>query len=95
MIISKSYCANGLETDIHPGTDIKMTGRVIPFWSEVIRLCINAAFKLKECKFIGWDVAITEKGPLLIEGNHTPDLDMVEFVGSHGYLPTIKGLLNL
>lgn len=95
VIISKSYCANGVETDIHPGTDIKMTGRVIPFWSEVIRLCINAAFKLKECKFIGWDVAITEKGPLLIEGNHTPDLDMVEFVGSHGYLPTIKGLLNL
>ena len=95
IIISHSYCANGVETEIHPGTDIRMIGRTIPFWQEVKQLCIDAATRLKDCRFIGWDIAITEKGPLLIEGNHTPDLDMVEFVGSHGYLPLIKKMLNI
>lgn len=40
--------------------------------------------------FIGWDVAITEKSPIFIEGNHDPDLDIMEFVGNSGYLPLIK-----
>lgn len=94
-IVSHSYCANGLETEIHPKTNIRMIGRMIPFWPEVLKLCQEAALRVKDCRFIGWDVAITENGPLLIEGNHTPDLDMVEFVGSHGYLPTIKKMLNI
>lgn len=94
-IISPSYCADGTSSEIHPLTDIHMIGRTIPFWNEVRRICMDAAAKIKECKFIGWDVAISESGPLLIEGNHTPDLDMVEFVGSHGYLPEIKRMLNM
>lgn len=94
-ISSHSYCANGLETEIHPGTNIMMIGKQIPYWNEVKQLCHDAALQLKDCRFIGWDIAITKHGPLLIEGNHTPDLDMVEFVGKHGYLHTIKHALNI
>lgn len=92
-IISPYYAANGTSSYIHPGTDICMLGRKIPFWNEVLKICISAAKIIPSCRFIGWDVAITEKGPLLIEGNHMPDLDMIEFVGNHGYLNKImKGL---
>ena len=70
-----------------------MLGRKIPFWNEVLSICNDAAKKIPKCQYIGWDVAITENGPLLIEGNHMPDLDMIEFVGSHGFLDKImKGL---
>lgn len=94
-VISPSYCANGLITYIHPGTNICMVGRKIPYWKEVLDICDKAARMLPTCRFIGWDVAITEKGPLLIEGNHTPDLDMIEFVGSYGYKYKIRENLHI
>lgn len=93
-IISPYYAANGKSSYIHPGTDLCMLGRRIPHWREVLNICIDAAKKLPKCRFIGWDVAITEHGPVLIEGNHMPDLDMIEFVGSHGYLNRIMKALE-
>lgn len=94
FIVSSYYAANGKSSYIHPGTDICMLGRRIPYWNEVLNICIDAAKKLPKCRYIGWDVAITEHGPLLIEGNHMPDLDMIEFVGSHGYLNKIMKALG-
>lgn len=94
-VVSPYYAANGKSSYIHPGTDICMLGRKIPYWNEVIELCSKAACHLPECRYIGWDVAITEKGPLLIEGNHMPDLDMIEFVGSYGYKYQIMRGLGL
>lgn len=92
-IISPYYAANGKSSYIHPGTEICMLGRKIPFWKDVREICERAANMLPDCRYIGWDVAITENGPLLIEGNHLPDLDMIEFVGSYGYKEKImKGL---
>lgn len=88
-IISKSYEANGLTHYIHPGTQICMLGRAVPYWENVKEICIQAAENLPNCQFIGWDIAVTDKGPLIVEGNHSPDLDMVEFVGSFGYLDII------
>lgn len=80
---------------VHPGTDIVMLGVKIPFWAEVLNLCKSAAEKLHQVRYIGWDVAVKEDGPILIEGNHDPDLDLVEFVGGSGYLPMImKHLRN-
>lgn len=92
-IISPYYAANGKSSYIHPGTEICMLGRKIPYWKEVRDICERAADLLPDCRYIGWDVAITKDGPLLIEGNHLPDLDMIEFVGSYGYKEKImKGL---
>lgn len=92
-IISPYYAANGKSSYIHPGTKICMLGRKIPYWKEVIEICERAANLLQDCRYIGWDVAIAKDGPLLIEGNHLPDLDMIEFVGSYGYKEKImKGL---
>lgn len=38
-IISPSYCANGLITYIHPGTEICMLGKKIPYWEDVVDTC--------------------------------------------------------
>lgn len=94
IIISESYQANGGVNIIHPQTDICMLGQKIPHWQKVQELCKQAAEMLPEVQYIGWDVAIKENGPILIEGNHDPDLDMVEFVGSYGYYNTIMSHLK-
>lgn len=74
----------------HPGSDICMLGREIPHWEEAKDLVRRAAEMLPSIKFIGWDVAVLKNHPILIEGNHDPDLDIMEFVGHSGYLPIIK-----
>ena len=95
VVDSRSWSHRAPGLLVHPGTDIIMPGVRIPFWTEVLDLCKKAAGQLHQVRYIGWDVAIKEDGPILIEGNHDPDLDLVEFVGGSGYLPVImKHLKN-
>lgn len=94
-IISSGWSHIITDNIIHPGSNICMLGRTIPYWNELKIMVTRAAEMMPSVKFIGWDVAITDNGPLLIEGNHDPDLDIMEFVGHSGYLPIIKQHLNL
>lgn len=55
---------------VHPVTGIPITGFKVPFWSEIKQMMEKAVFVAPENRSVGWDVAITEKGPELIEGNH-------------------------
>lgn len=54
----------------HPVTGTHIVGFQIPFWQEVIQMAKDAAQLDTRNRSIGWDIAITSKGPELIEGNH-------------------------
>ncbi len=54
----------------HPVTGKAITGFKIPYWDEALALARKAALYLPENRSVGWDIAITEDGPELIEGNH-------------------------
>ena len=79
---------------IHPGTDIMMLGYKIPHWDEVLSTCEQAAERLPQIRIIGWDVAITQEGVELIEGNHNPDYELFEFLGSTGYYEKITKMID-
>lgn len=81
IIDNKGICNNGEQYIYHPGTDICMLGYEIPNWEIVISSVKEAAITLPQCRFIGWDVAITESGIELIEGNHNPGLYTMESIG--------------
>lgn len=79
---------------IHPGTDIVMLGYRIPNWETVISECEKAAEHLPQIRIVGWDVAVTNDGIELIEGNHNPDYELLEFLGSTGYYKKIKEVIE-
>ncbi|HLV08873.1 MAG TPA: sugar-transfer associated ATP-grasp domain-containing protein [Halanaerobiales bacterium] len=54
----------------HPVTGVDIVGFEVPYFKESIRLAIDAAKFNTSNRSIGWDIAITEDGPELIEGNH-------------------------
>lgn len=54
----------------HPVTNIPIVGFEVPFWQETLIMVKEAALSNKGCRSIGWDIAISEKGPELVEGNH-------------------------
>ena len=81
IIDNKGICNNGCHYIFHPGTSLCMLGYEIPNWNILIHEVKDAAKALPQCRFIGWDVAITESGIELIEGNHNPGLYTMESIG--------------
>ncbi len=68
----------------HPATKIKFDGFEIPYWSEIKEMVCKAAMENTEVKVVGWDVAISNKGPLLIEANRRPGFDLVQVIEDKG-----------
>lgn len=54
----------------HPVTGYQIVGFAIPYWHEIKEIAQAAALLHPENKSIGWDVAVTNEGPQLVEGNH-------------------------
>lgn len=93
VVCTKGKSKNGSDHIYHPGTDIIMLGYKIPNWEKVIKVSCEAAERLPQIRFIGWDIAITEDDVELIEGNHNPDYELLEFLGSNEYYAKIKKLI--
>jgi len=61
------------EYPAHPETGAAIGGKQLPFWQEARALVLRAHSEgFPEYVMVGWDVAITETGPVLIEGNGKP-----------------------
>lgn len=53
----------------HPDSGAEFAGQAIPMWTEVVKAVKYMHQFLPQIKSIGWDVAITPTGPVLVEGN--------------------------
>jgi len=62
--------------DRHPFTGAPLSGRPIPFWREALALAISAHREIEAPFMVGWDIAITAAGPVIVEGNKAPDVDI-------------------
>ena len=62
--------------DRHPVTGAQILGHKVPFWHEAVELALSAHRALDEALVVGWDVAFTEDGPRLIEGNKSPGVEL-------------------
>ena len=56
----------------HPKTGVTFKGFKIPYFKEALAMVTEACEKNKLSAYIGWDVAISENGPVLIEVNQRP-----------------------
>lgn len=61
--------------DAHPESGKKFEGFVVPHWDKVRALCLAAAEEEPRAAYIGWDVAITPEGCVLVEGNSRPSIN--------------------
>ena len=60
----------GTHYQVHPDTGVRFEGRAVPFYDKAVALCRRAQLALASDFFlIGWDVAITPRGPVIIELN--------------------------
>ncbi len=53
----------------HPDSGIVFDGLFIPAWEEAVRTAEQLALSVPENRYTGWDLALTDNGWVLIEGN--------------------------
>lgn len=94
VIVSKGINKEGDLCVIHPASDIVMPGFKVPHWDKVMQASLDAARKIYQVALIGWDVAITEDGIEMIEGNDNADYLAYEFVGTSGFYEKITSFLK-
>jgi len=70
--------------DQHPTTGARIEGRVLEWWPEVKALGLRAQAVFSDRLFVGWDLAMTEDGPIVVEGNSSPDLDILQRCSRQG-----------
>lgn len=70
----------GCWSDRHPVTDARVTGRVLESWPEIRALAMAAHRVFCDRMLIGWDIAITPSGPVLLQGNAYPDVHFLQRV---------------
>lgn len=68
----------------HPDSGFKFEGFLVPYFKEACKEVLKGV-KVIPDRFIGWDVAITQNGPIIVEGNRRPNLLSAE-IGYGGLL---------
>lgn len=68
--------------DRHPDTGAAVRGRTLPLWNEAKALAEKVHEAFGDRVLVGWDIAITNDGPVVVEGNSSPDLDIVQRFGA-------------
>lgn len=64
--------------NIHPDTGENIIGFKNERIDEIKKLALELALKVKKARLVGWDIAVTDKGIELVEGNVTPELGVFE-----------------
>lgn len=69
-----NYKYGHVEYTCHPETQYEFSHKTLPFFVEAMELAKQTHELFPLHKVIGWDIAITETGPCVVEGNRIPDL---------------------
>jgi hypothetical protein len=66
--------------DHQPKTGAVVAGRVIANWPNIAALAVSAHRTFSGRMIVGWDIALTPDGPMLLEGNSDPDTHFLQRV---------------
>ena len=70
--------------EVHPVSKKKIVGFEIPKYKEVIDFVKELGLVVPKVRYVGWDIAITDNGPVVVEGNN--------FSGIFQVKPSISGI---
>lgn len=82
----------------HPISNTQIVGFKVPMFKEAVELVKEAATVIPEVAYVGWDVAIGENGPEIIEGNCFPGVFQVKSSLSNikeGLIPKYNELMHI
>ena len=73
-----------LRYEAHPDTGIEFVGYQLPDWEDMLSMCREMAAMEPKNKWIGWDLAHTDRGWVVIEGNAMSEVIGPQATGQRG-----------
>jgi len=87
--IEAVYSGTGLDqvpVERHPDTDVQLVGLTLPDWAEAVGLTLRASRLFSHMPLQSWDLALTDRGPVMIEINDVSSQDVLQLCGPPGML---------
>jgi hypothetical protein len=77
--VGRGVAAEGMEwLSTHPETGRQFEGMIVPHWSDVLTQTRRVARSMPEFRCVGWDVAVSRDGALILEGNSMWATELVQ-----------------
>lgn len=70
----------GCWSGCHPVTGAPVAGRRLQAWPQIRALALEAQRVFADRALVGWDIALTPAGPVILEGNSYPDVHFLQRV---------------
>lgn len=93
-LVGNAINKDNIEFSHHPLTGMQYDGFQIPYFQEAKELVLRAALESDKILVVGWDVAISENGPVIIEGNRRPGFDIVQVLDGRGRMDIIRHVME-
>ena len=81
--------------EVHPKSKVKFDGFVLPNWENAKKLVLDASLVNNNIHMVGWDVALTDEGATLIEGNRRPGFDLIQVLSKRGRKDIMRHCLDI
>ena len=81
--------------EVHPKSKVKFDGFVLPNWEKAKKLVLDASLVNNNIHMVGWDVALTDEGASLIEGNRRPGFDLIQVLSKRGRKDIMRHCLDI
>lgn len=85
---------DGNRFTVHPTSGVTFDGFQLPDFQEAVDLVLKGALESDKILVIGWDVAFSDQGPVIIEANRRPGYDLVQVLDGRGRMDIIRSVLS-
>ncbi len=85
---------DGVEYTHHPTTGVQFDGFQLPCFQEAKELTLKASLESDKILMVGWDIAFSDKGPLIVEGNRRPGFDLVQMLDERGRMDMVRSVMS-
>lgn len=79
IVCTDGVTKKGEHFECHPYSNKRIKGFKVPYWEEILALSEKMIREIPDINLIGFDIAITNDGPIIVEGNDTPDFRVFEY----------------
>ena len=83
---SRAPARSSASSNNHPDTGGRLEGLTIPDWPALTALALKAAAALPGLRMQAWDIAPTDRGPVLVEVNIGGDFNLPQLAHRTGLM---------